>query len=73
MDGSGILGTMSRSSLVREKCPEQERCGPEDGYTAGQKSFIYSNRIRQAGMDGNCKITVVGMGGEGGGHGMQYI
>ena len=31
MDGSGVSGTMLGSSLLGEKCPEQQRCGPEDG------------------------------------------
>ena len=69
MDGSGVPGTMSRSSLVRENCPEQERYGPEDGYSAGQESYACSYR-RQAGMDRNCKISAVEVG-EGGGHRIQ--
>ena len=39
MDGSGVPGTMSHSSLVKENCPEQEWCRPEDGYSVGQESW----------------------------------
>ena len=59
VDGSGVPGTMSRSSLVSENCPEQERYGPEDGYSAGQEFYACSYRIRRAGMDWNCKIAAV--------------
>ena len=66
MDGLGEPWTKSRSFLVCEKCPDQELCGPEDGYSVGQESYICSNRIRQAGMDWNCKITAVEVNGGGG-------
>ena len=71
MDSSGVPGTKSRSFLVCEKCPDQELCGPEDGYSVGQESYIYCYRIRQAGMDWNCKNAAVEVGERGEGHRMQ--
>ena len=63
--GSGVPGTKSHSSLVSKKCPGQELCGPENGQTVGHEFYTCSYRIRQAGMDWNCKITAVEVGGRG--------
>ena len=45
VDGSGVPGIMSSSSLVRENCPEQEQCGSDDGYSIGQEFYICSQDL----------------------------
>ena len=64
MCGSGVPGTMSRSSHLREKYPGRERCGPDDGY-AVSKNPSYTNRIPQAGFGWKRKIAAVEEGGRG--------
>ena len=47
VDGSGVPGIMSSSSLVRENCPEQEQCGPEDGYSVGKNpTYAHTGSVR---------------------------
>ena len=59
VDGSGVLGTKSPSSLVSEKSPGQELNEPEDECSVGQESYICSYRIREAGMEWNCKTAAM--------------
>ena len=50
---------MSRSSLISEKCPGQERCGPDAGYATGKDPSYTLQEIRKAGMNCNRKIAAV--------------
>ena len=45
VDGSGVPGTKSCSSLITENCPGQDLCWPEDGYVLGQESYIYTSGV----------------------------
>ena len=59
VDGSGVPGAMSLSSLVSEKCPGQEQCGPDVGYATGKHPSYTLQKIRQARMNCNWKIAAM--------------
>ena len=66
MDGSGVPGTMFRSSLLQEKkITGRERLWPDDGLFVC-KYPSYTNRVLQAGMECICETAAVEVvGGEG--------
>ena len=67
-----VPGTRSRSFLLRENCPGQERQGPEDGYSV-DKNPTYAHKIRQAGINRNCKIAALEVGeGRGAQNGITF-
>ena len=68
MDGSGVPGTKSLSSLVSENCPGQERCGSDGGYAVSKDLSYTLQEICQARYEFNSKFATVEARG---GHRMQ--